>query len=394
MTGKFVAVAFIDFRKAFDSVPHATLIMKLERHFGIKGSTLAWLESYLTGRKQFTVLNGVKSDLLPVSMGIPQGSVLGPTLFTLFTNDLSPFVRSGSLYMFADDTTVFCIGNTADEAIVKLNRALQEVYDWCGGNQFTPHPGKTEAMLFCRGNPMGPIAPVFLGDSCIKWVTKARVLGLTVDHKLTWDAHLMDVKKSFANKLDLLKRSRFLPKSVLRDFYFKVILPSVKYGLVLWGACCNSNLRDSIERLHCRASRIIFNLPRDMPSIEVLAYDRWPTISFYYKIDIFKIFSKAHNESLPELLSNNIYTERRNGYSLRGGDCLSVPRFETRFMKDSLAYRGTVLWNTICLNENGISHLSNKDRNLIRTKDYFKNFKFDTTSASTTRNINADFMYN
>ena len=116
--------------------------------------------------------------------------------------------------------------------------------------------------------------------------------------------------------------------------------------------------------------------------------------SFYYKIDVFKIFSKAHNESLPELLSNNIYTERRNGYSLRGGDCLSVPRFETRFMKDSLAYRGTVLWNTICLNENGISHLSNKDRNLIRTKDYFKNFKFDTTSASTTRNINADFMYN
>ena len=89
-----------------------------------------------------------------------------------------------------------------------------------------------------------------------------------------------------------------------------------------------------------------------------------------------------------------IYTKRRNGYSLRGGDCLSVPRFETRFMKDSLAYRGTVLWNTICLNENGISHLSNKDRNLIPTKDYFKNFKFGTTSASTTRNINADFMYN
>ena len=83
------------------------------------------------------------------------------------------------------------------------------------------------------------------------------MLGLTVDHKLTWDAHLIDVKKSFANKLDLLKRSRFLPKSVLRDFYFKVILPSVKYGLVLWGACYNSNLRDSIERLHCKGSRIM-----------------------------------------------------------------------------------------------------------------------------------------
>ena len=153
----------------------------------------------------------------------------------------------------------------------------------------------------------------------------------------------MDVKKSFANKLDLLKRSRFLPKSVLRDFYFKIILPSVKYRLVLWEVCSNSNPRDSIERLHCRASRILFNLPRDMPSKEVLAYDRWPTIFLYYKIDIFKIFSKAHNESQPELLSKNIYIERRNGYSLRGGDCSSVPRFETRFMKDSVAYRGTVL---------------------------------------------------
>ena len=116
-----------------------------------------------------------------------------------------------------------------NRALQEFNRALKEVYDWCSGNQLTPDPGKTEAMLLCRGNPMGSIAPVFLGDACIKCATKARVLGLTVDHKLTWDAHLLDVR-SFANKLDLLKRSRFLPKSVWRDFNFKVILPSVKYG--------------------------------------------------------------------------------------------------------------------------------------------------------------------
>ena len=80
-----------------------------------------------------------------------------------------------------------------------------------------------------------------------------------------------------------------------------------------------------------------------MPSKEVLAYDRWPTIFLYHKMVIFKIFFKAQNDGLPELLSNNIYKERRCGYSLRGGECLSVPRFETRFMKDSLVYRVTVL---------------------------------------------------
>jgi len=104
------------------------------------------------------MLNGTKSDMRPVSTGIPQGSVLGPTLFTVFTNDLPSSVHSGSLYMFADDTAVFCIGDSADIAIAKLNKALQEVYTRCLNNQFTPHPGKNEAMLLSTGNPMGPIA--------------------------------------------------------------------------------------------------------------------------------------------------------------------------------------------------------------------------------------------
>ena len=121
-----------------------------------------WLKSYLSERQQFMVLNGTKSDMLPVSIGIPQGSVLGPTLFTVFTNDLPSSVQSGSLYMFADDTTVFCIGNSADMAITQLNKALQEVYIWCLDNQLTPHPGKNETMLLSVGNPMGPIAPAFI----------------------------------------------------------------------------------------------------------------------------------------------------------------------------------------------------------------------------------------
>ena len=104
---------------------------------------------------------------------------------------------------------------------------------------------------------------------------------------------------------------------------------------------------------------------------------------------MFKIFFKARNDGLPELLSNNVYIQKHNGYLFRGGDCLSVLRFETRFMRDSLAYRGTVPWNTICLNKNGISHPSNKGASLIRAKDYFKVFKFDTTSASTTWHRNA-----
>ena len=106
------AVAFVDFKKAFDSVSHAILETKLERDFGISGPLLNWLKSYLKERQQFTVVNGSTSEMLRVSFGIPQGSVLGPTLFTLFTKDLSSSVSSGSVYMFADDTTVYCMSDT------------------------------------------------------------------------------------------------------------------------------------------------------------------------------------------------------------------------------------------------------------------------------------------
>ena len=113
--GLVVAVAFIDFKKAFDSVSHVILETKLERDFGISGLLLDWLKSYLKERQQYTAVNGSTSEMTPISFGIPQGSVLGPTLFTLFTNDLPSSVSSRSVYMFANDTTVYCISDTAEK---------------------------------------------------------------------------------------------------------------------------------------------------------------------------------------------------------------------------------------------------------------------------------------
>jgi len=87
---------------------------------------------------------------------------------------------------------------------------------------------------------------------------------MTVDEKLTWTPHMLELKKSFAKKLGILKKSRFLPRNVPLDLYFKIIVPSVTYGLVLWGSGCNSDLFQYLERLHCRAARVIFSLPKDM----------------------------------------------------------------------------------------------------------------------------------
>ena len=228
--GLVVAVAFIDFKKAFDSVSHAILEMKLKRDFGISGSLLGWIKSYLNGRQQLTAVNGSTSEMTPLSFGIPQGSVLGPTLFTLFTNDLPSSVSSGSVFMFADDTTVYCISEMAEKNIVQLNSALCELNEWCLINRLTPHPSKSEAMLISRKNPSINIPSIFIGNSTIEWVPKSRLLGMIIDEKLTWTPHMLELKKSFANKLGLLKKSRFLPRNVRQDLYFKIILPYSDYG--------------------------------------------------------------------------------------------------------------------------------------------------------------------
>lgn len=144
----------------------------------------------------------MQSDPAAVPNGIPQGSVLGLTLFTLFTNNLpSSIVFLGSLYMYTDNTMIYCIGETADVAVTHLNKALNEVYKWCLNSCLSCHPRKSEVMLICKRTVHGPLAPVCLDDSILKWVTTTRLLGMTVDDRFTWVQHTLELKRSFAKRL-------------------------------------------------------------------------------------------------------------------------------------------------------------------------------------------------
>lgn len=170
---------------------------------------------------------------------------------------------------------------------------------------------------------------------------------MIVDRNLSWVFQVFEIKKSFVNKLNLLKRFRFFLKGVLKDFYFKVILFFVKYGLVLWGSCCNFDIFDFIERLYCRAVRIIFNLFKDMSINDVFKYDQWFIFFLYYKFDILRLFYKVNNGSLFEFLMKSIFENFSYGYSFRGKVFFFILRFNSRFMKDLFRYKGFVFWNIV-----------------------------------------------
>ena len=132
--GLTVAVVFVDFQKAFDTVSHSLLLQKLQG-LGIAGDLWSWIKDYLTNRTQVIVVNGCKSERRFMKYGVPQGWVLGCTLFSLFCNDFPDIAESeGVLQMYADDTTIYATTPSLDKVAEKLNAILEKLYEWCCRN--------------------------------------------------------------------------------------------------------------------------------------------------------------------------------------------------------------------------------------------------------------------
>ena len=218
---------------------------------------------YLTDRRQFTEVNNCRSTTDYVRYGVPQGSLLGPRLYTIYVNDLPDHIDSGDLYMYADDTTVCCIGPNVDEVMSSLNKTMEQVLMWSVKNQLTIHPIKTEAMILRKTSFVGPITPLYFNTGHIDLVNYTTCLGVKIDNKLTWSVHTDSVKKRFTQKVGALKRLKILPKKVLEEIYFKTIIPSVTYGISVWVNCSPSAL-NSLNHIHARAARIVNNLNSTM----------------------------------------------------------------------------------------------------------------------------------
>ena len=127
-----VGIVFVNFRKAFDSVSHPPLQKKL-KGLGSAGDLWSWISSYLSERSQITILNGEKSSPRSFKFGVPQGSVLEPTLFSLYCNDLPHIINDndGVIHMDADDTTMYVVATSPHLVIMALNKILALFFEWC-----------------------------------------------------------------------------------------------------------------------------------------------------------------------------------------------------------------------------------------------------------------------
>ena len=253
--GYKVGVLFVDFKKAFDTVDHAILKTKLS-DVGVSGIFHEWIASYLHERSQYVTVNGARSMLWQIDIGVPQGSLMGPRLFAIYVNDLPTSSETGCIHMFAVDTTIYYIGEEVEEIVDALNLILNDFKVWCCKNHLTVHTGKTVAMLISSHAFVGPMRPLMFGDSYIYFNTKSTCLGVEIDYKLNWKPQVKELHTKFGGKLKFLKKFKGLPSSVLEEIYFKGIVPSITYCIAIWGSCSPSTFK-VLEHLHLKAAKLI-----------------------------------------------------------------------------------------------------------------------------------------
>lgn len=335
-SGQVVAGVFYDFRKAFDTVWHAALLAKL-RQAGVCGSLLRWFEDFLSDRVQYVEVGSTLS--LPASplAGVPQGSVLSPTLFLLFVNSVLS-VTSCQSNCFADDTCTLVFSSSAALAQSSLQLEVDAVSRWARAHKLSFHPTKSVTMLFHHPRLPPPPLVVYLNGAPLSQVPVHKHLGVFLSSGLSWSSHVDHLVKSASSMLALLRlfrfSFRFSPRSLLR-IYIQYIRPVLEYGSVAWcGLSSSSALR--LEALQ-RKALAISGFPPDL----------LPSLSSRRSAALSRLFSRILSNDVPDHLVGFCSWPRvaSSRPGLRNSSSVRLPRPRTNLLLSSPLYLAASAFN-------------------------------------------------
>lgn len=263
---------FMDLSKAFDSVKHETLISVLHG-IGVKNNALKWFKSYLEDRKQFVEISQVssqkyiqkfKSKLLNISLGVPQGSILGPLLFLCYLKNIDTCLShpsNSSLCLYADDSNLKISGKDQSTIETISSIEISNVYQFLQERNLNLNIEKTKYVHFkTRQNKKQLKLNITIDEKEIGKEEQVKFLGLLVDSNLTWDYHVQHVLKKINSGIYALRKMTFLcSTTILKQIYYAHIHSHICYGICVYGATKKENL-NQILLVQKRAIRLILGI--------------------------------------------------------------------------------------------------------------------------------------
>uniref|UniRef100_A0A674MAK8 Reverse transcriptase domain-containing protein n=1 Tax=Takifugu rubripes TaxID=31033 RepID=A0A674MAK8_TAKRU len=266
---------------AFDTVDHSTLLQRLEHVIGIKGTALDWFRSYLSDRYQFAQVHSVPSSYSRVSHGLPQGSVLGPILFTLYMLPLGNIIRQ-HFHCYADDTQLYLSMKPEEtEQLVKLQTCLKDIKSWMSSNFLLLNSGKTEVMV-CGPEPLRDRSEniITLDGVSLTSSLSVRNLGVTFDQNLSFNSHIKTISRgAFFHLWNITRIRKLLMRHNAKKLVHAFVTSRLGYCNSLLSGCPNNSLR-SLQLIQNYAARVLTGMDKRDHITPIMASLHWLPVKF------------------------------------------------------------------------------------------------------------------
>ena len=346
---QYAISVFLDLSKAFDVIDHKILAMKLE-YYGFRGKFLDFLLSFIKDRKYFVNVNGTNSETETVNIGVPQGSTLGPLLFLLYINDMICSLQSSdnvNLSQFADDSTITYSSKNLATTIKIIELEFLKIIEWLSANKLIINLDKTHLMLFTNKKRPHTIS-INVKGQIVNEITETKFLGVILDNKLSWNAHIKFISKKISKSLSILKMLKYtFPCRILKSLYYSFVYPYFSYCNLIWGGAAKSHLESQVL-LQKKCIRNICKVGYLESTMPLFSEQKILNIEQIYNLNCAKFtFCSLNKIKYPEFNERLVTNGSFHNYQTRSSKSLRKPHVRLQRFMNSFLNHGIETWNSL-----------------------------------------------
>ena len=335
-------IIFLDIKKAFDTVNHEILLKKLS-YYGIGGTVLTWFKNFLADRRQCTRINGKVSLFLGIFSGVPQGSILGPLLFSIYINDIIYACNLSKPYLFADDGALF-FEQTCRDTFLNMKIELITIFKWLSVNKLSLNSEKTIFLLFDSADIIDEInVSISLTSLTIKECKVNKYLGLQLDSKLNFKAHVDYVIKKITKRIGAMYRSKsLLPIKYRKMFANALMLPQFDYLDTIYCRASKTKLAE-LDIIYKKIAKVALDVPQTESSLNVYKEMKWLPLHLRRQLHLSNyMFRIIHDDCPTNFMNKFSYV---SGGSRNGEYCnLYINKSASH---KNFQYLGAKSWNNL-----------------------------------------------